>query len=308
MKINNINTHQKTIILKAKYFKYNLAACLVCFLLSYMSSINAYEVGSRILATSGGTQVEGSAGGGIVPWAVLSGYSQQDEWGGEIFGTYVNTDDYDLSVAGVSVGINNRVEFSMATEILGIDSIARPLGLPDNELQQFVVGVKLRLFGDLIYSKLPQVSFGIQYKKNTDFDIPGLVGAKDDHGVDFYVSATKLWLAGIAGYPLLLNTTVRSTKANQLGLLGFGGDLDDSRSLLFEGSIGILLRRDLLLGFEYRQKPDNLSFAKEDDWMDVFLAWFPTKHLSIIGAWTELGDIAGKTDQSGFYISLEGSY
>jgi len=285
-----------------------LMMSFACWLITTSSSISAYEVGSRLLATGGVTQIEGSAGSGIVPWAVLPGYGQKDEWGGEIFGTYVNTNDYDLSMVGVSVAINNRVELSVATQILGIDSIARPLALPDNELKQTVAGVKVKLFGDLIYTTLPQVSVGIQYKKNTDFDVPALTGAKDDHGVDFYVAATKLWLSGINGYPILLNTTVRSSKANQLGLLGFGGDLDDSRSLLFEGSVGILLRRDLLLGFDYRQKPDNLSFAKEDDWMDLFLAWFPNKHLSITGAWTELGDIAGKKNQNGFYISLEGSF
>jgi len=285
-----------------------LTMFLACWLITTSGSINAYEVGSRLLATGGVSQIEGSAGSGIVPWAVLPGYGQKDEWGGEVFATHVNTDDYDLSMIGVSVAINNRVELSLATQILGIDSIAQPLGLPDNELKQTVAGVKVKLFGDLIYTTLPQVSLGIQYKKNTDFDVPALTGAKDDHGVDFYVAATKLWLSGINGYPILLNTTVRSTKANQLGLLGFGGDLDDSRSLLFEGSVGVLLRRDLLLGFDYRQKPDNLSFAKEDDWMDLFLAWFPNKHLSITGAWTELGDIAGQKNQSGFYISLEGSF
>mgnify|MGYP003624388349 CR=1 FL=1 len=292
----------------AKPLKLIIKVFFTCYLFSFSSTSSAYDVGSRILATGGVTQIEGSAGSGIVPWAVLSGYGQKGEWGGDVFGTYANTDDYDLSVIGANVAIDNRVELSVATQILGIDAIARPLGLPDNELKQFVAGVKVRLFGDLIYTMLPQVSFGIQYKKNTDFDVPALTGAKDDHGVDFYLAATKLWLSGINGYPVLLNTVVRSTKANQLGLLGFGGDLDDSRSLMFEGSIGILLRRDLVLGMDYRQKPDNLSFAKEDDWMDFFLAWFPNKHLSITGAWTELGDIAGKTDQSGFYISLEGSF
>lgn len=43
---------------------------LLCFI---TSTSYAYDVGSRILATGGVTQVEGSAGSGIVPWAVLSG-------------------------------------------------------------------------------------------------------------------------------------------------------------------------------------------------------------------------------------------
>src|SRR5438874_9832371 len=33
----------------------------------------------RLLATGGATQIEGSAGGGIVPWAVLSGYATRSE-------------------------------------------------------------------------------------------------------------------------------------------------------------------------------------------------------------------------------------
>ena len=282
-----------------------MISCLlsVCAITSY-----AYEVGSRILTTGGASQIEGSAGGGIVPWAVLSGYGQRGEWGGDVFGTYIQTDNFDVSAAGISIAYNNRIEFSLATEILDIDAIATQLNFPDDELKQHVAGVKLRLFGDLIYSKLPQVSLGIQYKKNTDFDVPAIAGAIDDDAVDLYLAASRLWLSGINGYPLLLNTTLRSSKANQLGLLGFGGDLNNDRSILFEGSLGLLLRRDLLLGVEYRQKPNNLSFAEEDDWMDFFLAWFPNKHLSIVGAWTNLGDIAGKKDQDGFYLSIEGSY
>ncbi len=277
-------------------------------LLLISMTVSSYEVGSRLLATGGATQLEGSAGGGTVPWAVLSGYGQRGEWGGDIFGTYIKTSDYDLQAIGLSLAYNNRIEFSLATEILDIDAIATDLNLPDDELSQSILGVKLRLFGDLIYGTLPQVSLGMQYKNNHDFDVPNIAGAVDDNGTDFYLAASKLWLSGINGYPLLFNVNLRSTSANQLGLLGFGGDRNNSRELMFEGSAGILIRRDLLFGFEYRQKPDNLSFASEDDWFDLFLAWFPTKHISLVGAWTELGDIAGRNDQRGLYISLEGSY
>ncbi len=291
--------------LKVRLIKFIGITFVFC---SLTTTSHAYEIGSRILVTSGASQIEGSAGGGIVPWAVLSGYGQRGEWGGDLFGTFIKTDDFEVTSTGISLAYNNRIEISLATQILGIDAVAPALGLPDNELTQTIASVKLKAFGDLIYGKLPQVSVGIQYKKNTDFDVPAIAGAKSDSGTDFYVSATKLWLSGIGGYPLLINTTLRSTKANQLGLLGFGGDLDNHRNIVFEGSAGLLLRRNLLFGFEYRQKPNNLSFAKEDDWKDLFLAWFPNKHLSLTGAYVDLGDIAGKKDQDGFYLSLEGSY
>ena len=59
----------------------------------------------------------------------------------------------------------------------------------------------------------------IQKNHDGDFVKGAVVGAKRDSGVDFYVSATKLLLE----QNLLLNGTLRATKANQLGLLGFGG-------------------------------------------------------------------------------------
>ncbi|MGH8247474.1 MAG: DUF3034 family protein [Gammaproteobacteria bacterium] len=270
--------------------------------------MHAYDTGSRLLATGGGTQVEGAAGGGLVPWAVLSGYGQHGELGGEVFATYARTDDYALGAAGVSVAVGNRVELSLATQLLDIDDLADDLGLPDDTLRQNILGAKLRLFGDLIYGALPQVSAGIQYKENTDFDVPGIAGARDDEDFEFYLAASRLWLSGIHGYPVLINIALRASRANQLGLLGFGGDKDNSRDLLFEASAGIFLRRDLVLGYEYRQKPDNLGFAEEDDWQDAFLAWFPNKYVSLTGAWVDLGSVAGKSGQNGFYISVEGTY
>ncbi|MBI2993194.1 MAG: DUF3034 family protein [Gammaproteobacteria bacterium] len=270
--------------------------------------VQGFDTGSRLLATGGITQIEGAAGGGLVPWAVLSGYGQKDEWGGDLFVTYARTDDYALGAAGVSVAFGNRVEFSLSTQLLDIDDLADDLGLPDDTLRQEIVGVKARLLGDLIYGVVPQFSAGLQYKHNADFDVPALTGARDDDDIDFYLNASRLWLSGIYGYPVLVNVGLRFSRANQLGLLGFGGDKDGSRDTLFEASAGILLRRDLLLGYEYRQKPDNLSFAAEDDWQDAFLAWFPNKYLSLTGAWIDLGSVAGKSGQDGFYFSVEGTY
>jgi hypothetical protein len=62
------------------------------------------------------------------------------------------------------------------------------------------------------------------------------------------------------------------------------------------------------VGLEYRQKPDNLSFAVEDDWSDAFVAWFPNKHVAVVAAWAELGSIATLEDQNGLYLSVHASY
>jgi hypothetical protein len=264
--------------------------------------------GDRLLMTGGATQVEGSAGGGIVPWAVLSGYGTDTQHGGTAFVTRVDTGDYALDTAGVAYTFHNRIELSYARQRFHLDELQRRLSLPVDTFDQDVIGAKLRLGGDLVYSPAPQFALGVQHKRQRDFLIPQAVGAREDSGTDVYLSATKLFLAGFAGRNLLLNATARSTKANQMGLLGFGGDRNDSRELVFEGSAAVLLNPRWTVGIEYRQKPDNLGFAREDDWADAFIGWFPNKHVAVVAAYADLGAIATLEDQRGAYLSLQLSY
>ena len=91
-----------------------------------------------------------------------------------------------------------------------------------------------------------------------------------------------------------------------MGLLGFGGP-NQNRQWMLEGSVAVLLSRHLALGAEYRQKPDNLGLV-EDDWRDVFVAWFPGKHVSVTAAYVDLGSIAGIDNQDGWYLSVMGYF
>lgn len=255
---------------------------------------------SKVIATGGASTIEGSAGGGIVPWAVINGYASSGEWSATAMLTSVSVDDFSLRVVGASLAIDNRFEFSIAKQTFDLDSLGGELG-------QDIVGVKYKLAGELLYSAIPQLTLGLQYKRVDNFTIPQAVGAQDDSGLDAYVAASKLFFDAIAGRNLLLNATVRATKANQIGLLGFGNTKDDSYQWVFEGSAALLLTDNLAIGYEYRQKPDQLSFATEDDWQDIFLAWFVNKHLSVVTAYTDLGSIAGYENQQGWYISVEGA-
>jgi hypothetical protein len=120
--------------------------------------------------------------------------------------------------------------------------------------------------------------------------------------VDLYVSATKLYLS----QSLLLNATVRATKANQYGILGFGGKDDDYKAQI-EGSAAYLLNRHLAVGVEVRTKPDNLAVAKEGTAYDTFVAYAPTKNLSLTLAYTDLGNIVVQR-QKGVYLSLQAGF
>ena len=195
------------------------AAVLTAALLLPASAIAA---DGRLLATGGATQFEGSAGGGLVPWAVLSGYGTEEQNGGTAFLTRVDTGDYSLDATGVAWTFRNRVEFSYARQRFGLGELQRRLALPTGRFDAEVIGAKVRLGGDLVYTAMPQISLGVQHKRQLDFAIPGAVGARDDSGTDVYLAASKLFLGAAFDRHLLVNTTVRSTRANQAGLLGVG--------------------------------------------------------------------------------------
>jgi hypothetical protein len=169
-------------------------------------------------------------------------------------------------------------------------------------------GAKVKVYGDAVYDQdtpWPQVAIGLEHKRNTTMTIPTAIGAKSGSDTEFYVAATKVWLAGFLGRNVLGNLTVRSTRANQFGLLGFGGDKKSSRSFQPEVSLAVMLTDNLVLGAEHRWKPDNLSVFKEEDASDVFLAWFPHRNVAVTAAWVKLGTIAGKPKQDGAYLSLQ---
>lgn len=261
--------------------------------------------GGKLLLTGGVTQLEGASGGGIVPWATIGGYGTRDEIGANAFYTRVNVQDYHLDDAGVMVGLYNRVEVSFAQQRFDTEDVGAALGLGRGfTFKQNIVGVKVRLFGDLVLDQdswAPQVSAGALYKSNNQDAIVKFVGATRSQGTDYYLAATKLYL----DQSLLVDATVRFTKANQMGILGFGGDRSDGYHTEFEGSVAYLLTRHWAIGGEYRMKPDDLKIAREDDWFDAFVAWAPTKHLSLTLAYAHLGNIVIKDNQRGLYASVQ---
>ena len=280
------------------------AACVAAAQLAH-----AQDMG-KLLATGGVTTVEGAGGGGLTPWALITSYGSTDSFGANAHASTVRTQDYSLDTYGVAVGIADRVELSLSNQTFKGDLAP----LDQLRIRQEILGVKVRVAGDAVYDQpffMPQIAVGLQYKRNKGVGGLGALGvtnvkqlgAKDDSGTDVYVSATKLYLA----QSLLVNGTVRMTKANQMGILGFGGDKRDSYRPMFEGSIAYMLTRKLVVGAEYRMKPANLGVDKEKDYKDVFVAWFPNRHVSLTAAYVDLGDITifNPKRQRGFYLSAQ---
>jgi hypothetical protein len=180
-----------------------------------------------------------------------------------------------------------------------------------------VFGAKVRVLGDAVLDSdtwVPQVAAGVEVKDTYAGGLKPTLQALGAHtsGFDFYVSATKLFLA----QGILANLTLRATKANQNGLLGFGATGHDGYRLQPEVSLAYLFSRTIAAGIEYRAKPDNfrhntalgVGALKEDDWADVFVAWAPCKNFSLTAAYVDLGKIVPGVvtrRQGGAYVSAQ---
>jgi hypothetical protein len=276
------------------------------------------DVSGKLLATGGVSQIEGAGGGGLTPWALITGYGTRDQLGGNVHATAVRTQDFQLNSAGVAVSIFDRLELSAAKQ--EFKGSLTPLAPLTFKIKQDIVGAKLRLAGDAVYAQdewLPQIALGVQVKNNQG--IQGLealgitqvtqLGAKKDSGTDIYLSATKLLLS----QSLLYNLTLRSTRANQLGILGYGGDQKNRNQIMAEGSLAYLLNRKTVLGVEYRMKPRNLPTDIEKDAADVFIAYFPSRNVSVTAAYVSLGSVISPvtkntTRQQGAYLSVQAGF
>jgi hypothetical protein len=267
-----------------------------------------YAWGGKLDLTRGVTQVEGAGGGGLASWALITGNETDDGVGGEANGAYVPLPNFSLRTYGAGLGFNDRLELTYEGQDFDTGATGARLGLGKGfTFHQDVLGAKLRLVGDAVYDQdrwLPQIALGAQYKHNSQGAVIHAVGGRDAEGVDVYLAATKLLL----NQNLVLDATMRMTRANQFGLLGFGGDLGNGYSPQFEGSAGYLVNRRLLVGAEYRTKPSHLGFARETDAYDVFAALAVCKTLSVVLAYVDLGEIATLPRQRGVYVSLQAGF
>ncbi len=306
-------------------------AALACSVALACSAPAVHADTGKLLLTGGVSTVSGPAGGGITPWAVIGTNATEGEVGVSAYATRVGTLDYDLKSYGVAVGVHDRVEVSVARQdfdaspAVALNAIA-PFGVePNAHLKMDIIGVKVKLLGEAILDAqnlMPQIAVGIEHKRLNAGSLGSVLDflGTDRSGTDYYVSATKLLL----DKSLLLSGTLRYTRANQNGLLGFGAAAPGQGGyrLQPEISVAYLLRRDLAIGAEYRFKPDNLralgqaaglgDALREDDWKDVFVAWAPSKNLSLTLAYVDLGRIVpGITRdrrQTGWYISAQGGF
>lgn len=191
---------------------------------------------------------------------------------------YVSLDEVnvDWTAIGIAETLFNRLEISY-----GYEAIAHS---KNPTIHKNNIGAKLLLVPEnaLNLNFIPAVSVGTIYKHASD------VGDKiDDDSFDYYAVVTKLITQ--LPVPLLLSGGVLSTKGLVTGVFGF----DKDREVTGFGNIDVILAKQFVLGFEYKQGARFSDFKNADYW-DAHLAWLATDKLTLVAAYVDAGDSESK--------------
>jgi hypothetical protein len=159
---------------------------------------------------------------------------------------------------------------------------------------------------------MPAVAAGAYYKRNGEVRtinkrlLGGLrwMGMDDDEGVDFTVTASRQFCCPLGG-PVVVSAGVRFTESNQAGFFGFR----DGYRGVFEGSVAWPLSERLVVGAEFRQKPDRLRrvgslYLPEDNAWALFAAYRVNEHLSIGLGYANVGRVANSREPALLGLSI----
>ncbi len=272
------------------------------------------------LPEAGPPSIDGAAGGGLTPWAMPLTEDDPIAPGARGLARSTRTFDYQLALRGGAVRIAPRLELSLARQLFDARGSLASLGLVDQRLRQDIAGLKWRVAGPEQReegSSASWLALGLLRKRTAAGALePMLVdslGARCS-GFELYASVTRY----AAPEGLVLNATLRATRANQNGLLGFGGRHGSGVKFAPEFSLAWQATPKLTLGAEARAKPDNLNHSvlgtgalKEDGWFDAWARWQPRADVAVSFSWLDLGRIAPALQprrQSGSQLTLALSY
>jgi hypothetical protein len=104
----------------------------------------------KLLLTGGVSSIDGAAGGGLTPWAVIGSNATDGEIGGSAYISNLGTKDYGFNFYGAAVGINDRFELSIAQQDMDTRATGTALGVPGLRLKQTILGAKIKVAGDAI--------------------------------------------------------------------------------------------------------------------------------------------------------------
>ncbi|MBN2583087.1 MAG: DUF3034 family protein, partial [Planctomycetes bacterium] len=270
--------------------------------------------------------IEGVSGGAITPMAYLCnagpdcGCTKCSRPSAAY--SFVNLGSKEMHVVSVTQVFFGCIELGYAANFLNLGSLVDDvngagLDMGRDSVQLHHFNLRAQLIKENSHDlPLPAVTAGIHFKLNHGIasidDNLGKaltgIGLERQNGVDFTLTATKMFPKLAFGRPVIATTGMRFSQAAQIGLLGFGNGWKPT----VEGSIATLPTDWLALAYEYRQKTnpyhkiDELIDA-EDDWHALSASWVVNDRLTVTAVWGMFGNIANarEDDVLGLQIKYE---
>lgn len=267
--------------------------------------------------------LEGYSGGAITPMAYICNCDTSmtcPVGKPSVAYTFLSLGNKKLNAFSVSETFLGRFEFSYGFQHLFVgnlkDAVSKAgLDLGRNDVWLHTWSLRANLIQENEFDlPLPAVTVGVHAKYNEgisqmDRSLGGAlktINYDGNCGVDYTLTATKMFPELAFGRPIILTGGMRITNAAQTGLLGFG----ESYKAFFEGSVVYLPFDNIALAYEYRQKEspyDKIEglIGEEDDWHVFSASWIVNDNITITGVYGMLGMIANGRVDDAFGIQLK---
>ena len=258
--------------------------------------------------------IEGYSGGAITPMAYMCNYcncgceDREHLAGPSVSYSYMRITSKQLHTVALTQAIRDRVEFGFAVNQLWLGSLyddvkkQTPMDPVRRDVYLYHFNVRGKLLGENSFDlPLPAIGAGVHLKHNHGLNqinrrlgkAFSAIGMDKNYGVDYTLTATKMFPTLAFGRPVIVTGGARLSKAAQLGLLGFGKTYRGS----FEGSVVCLPTDELVLGYEFREKRNPYGkipglIGDEDNWHALSASVIVDKHLTVSVLAGLLGHVA----------------
>ena len=263
--------------------------------------------------------IEGTGGICITQTAYLINPSTDNGWIGmpSVGFAFAGIGDHDFESVAATITLAKRVEVSFAHERFGLGGwpkdVFRATGLDigPHTVRMNTASVRALLIEENGW--VPAVTVGAHYKHNLDIkridkDLMGTctsLGMDDHRGWEGTLIISKTF-TDILPRPFIVSAGIRNTGAAQTGLLGF----NSHRDTVVEANAVLFVTDSLLLGAEYRQKPNNLDrlaglVGHEDDWWTLCAAYIVNDRVTISGGYGNFGNILNADEENVWAIKMK---
>ena len=237
------------------------------------------------LAYTAGLPWDGDDGGdttNAVEHSALNGKVSRPQVGA----WYVNLNDASINwwAGSAAITFADRVEFSAGYGFIN----AHKYG--DKSINTYNVGAKVRFLDENAFdtSWVPALAVGGVWKYTDSRTVDAF--HLDNSGFDGYIVASKLITQ--TPVPVLLSAGLLLSDEVVNGVVGHN-DYD----VVAFGNIDVLPAENVAIGLEYKQgvnagdtRATGGNSIRNHDYWDAHVAWFVTKKLSLVAAFTETGD------------------